>query len=305
MHTDNRIDLLNAVFSNNCDCIEKTVERMTDKNLKKRFDTGTFVKKTIVAIACLKTSVLPNTLDTLLNCINKKCGKIDFIDDSWYGWEPIHYAAQSGDVEKLKTVEKFLDVNVLTYHSENALHILIESRRNEVYGILYDNCTPYYCTLIEDVKNNIFECAEYLIKRGINANQRNLWGKSFLHLATEYRFENFVKLIKERFPQETLMDEYYSNADLFIDPVCTIYNRMKSNKDDFLHMLNGNIREHVVVVDGQNEFCSSGSMLQMCLRKFFLEYLQCDSYNIELDSKECNILNTPLLKVYCASQIKR
>lgn len=312
--------LLDVVLANNTLQIETIVDGLSQEGLSRRYDK--LNNKTIVVISCIEQTITSNTLRVLLSSIKKKFGKVDSVDELWYGWEPIHYAAQLTDYEKLEVIVDFIDVNSLTYFSENALHILLENRKFAIQGNLHNDVTIIPCCFVSDMSENALKCTQILLRRQIDYSHNNLWNESAISLALKYNYYKFLKqVLNEYLYIDMEMGRKYkehlrefleimnipsSTSDVYQEPVVTLFSYLKAGESDsFLSFMNGNIREYVNYSDGGDDFNTSGTMLQLCFRKLFLEYLQCDKYNVDMDDDESDILDTPMLKVFESSEMRR
>lgn len=310
--------LIEALIKNDEKQVEVLVKSLKKEDVDKRHEN--FDNKTAIVIACINSIVAPSTLRTFLSCLKNYFPIIDCVDDLWYGWEPIHYAAQIADPEKLEIVVEFTDVNSLTYYSENALHILIENKKYTINGNFLNDIISIPCCLISEMSPNALKCADILMKHRIDANHSNFWNESPVCLAFRYRY---YKLVEQMLKEHSYIDiescsKYEENlrefqkamnirpssSDVYQEPTVTLFNYLKEGEvQSFLHFMNGNIAEYVNEVDN---FASSGStMLQLCFRKLFLEYLQSEKYGNVLVDDECNILDTPLLEVFRSSGMRR
>lgn len=295
---DLAFNLLEAVLNNRTPDIVDIVKKIDKESLYSRTDN-----KTVVEVACLKPEILPNTLQTLLHSIKDNFGQIDCVDKNWYGWEPIHYTAKVADPEKLKVLVEYVDVNALTYFSQNAFHVLLENIDRIVYGTFYNDRTTTSCTIIGDMSKNIFECAKIFLKTSLNVNHRNFWNESVISLAQKYGYHSFVAMIEKEFPGIAALEHL---DHVYLEPEVVFFNCLKSqDPESFVNFINGNIKDYVDKVDGGDDFTTSGTMLQLCFRKVFLQFVQSDNYEIVLEDQESNILSTPMLELYRSSSMKR
>lgn len=312
--------MLDAVLSNNTSRIIELEKKINKNHIDHKY--GNYNRKTIVVIACTEQTVEPSTLRTLFTSIKNRLGKVDSVDESWYGWEPIHYAAQVKDPEKMRIVTEFTDVNALTYFSDNALHILLENKKIVIYGNLCNDLKSTPCCLISEMSHDALECTNILLKRRINATHSNFWNETPISLALKYRYHKFMEQVLDEYPYinmegggkyeenlrdfQDLMNIGPFSEDFYQEPAMSLFNYLKANDvESFLSYMNGNIREYVNVVDGADEMNTSGTMLQLCFRKVFIEYIQDDQYNVKLNDDDCDIMDTPMLDVFCSSGMRR
>lgn len=310
--------LIDAIKKNDTERIEEIVQRSSKDQIYARNQNNELP----IVVACVNRDVDASTLLALLSSIKEKFGVIDCIDDLWYGWEPIHYAAQVADPEKMETVARFTDVDSLTYYSENALHILMENRKYSIHGNFINDLISIPCCLISEMTPNILKCVKILMNQHIDATQSNFWNETPISLALKYRYYKFVKQMLKEHPYidtengikyeeflreiQEVMNIRPSSCDVFQEPTVILFNFLKNDDvESFLRFMNGNIAEYVNDVDGSNDFTTSGTMLQLCFRKLYLEYLQCDKYGVVLMDDECDIMDTPILAVFRSSGMRR
>lgn len=313
--------LVEALLKNDVKRVEDLVKSLNSVDINKRHTN--FDNKTAIVIACIDDKVTASTLRTFLSCLKNRFSKIDCVDEIWYGWEPIHYSAKVADPEKLKVVVEFTDVHSLTYYSENALHILIENKKYTVNGNFLNDIINIPCCLISEMSENALECADILMKHRVDAGHSNFWNESPVCLAFKYRYYKLVEEILTKHPYidiescskyEENLREFQkamhirpSSTDVYEEPAVTLFNYLKEGDvDSFLHFMNGNIAEYVDEVDGGGDTSTSGgTMLQLCFRKLFLEYLQCEKYYTVLVDDECSILDTPILEIFRSTGMRR
>lgn len=310
--------LIDAIKKNDTQRIEEIVQRSSKEHIHARNRNNELP----IVVACLKRDVDDSTLLALLSSIKEKFGSIDCIDDLWYGWEPIHYAAQVADPKKMKIVARFTNVDSLTYYSENALHILMENRKYSIHGNFINDLISIPCCLISEMRPNILECVNILMEKHIDVTQSNFWNETPISLALKYRYYKFIKQMLKEHPYidlengikyeenlrefQEVMNIRPSSCDVYQEPTVILFNLLKNDDvESFLRFMNGNIAEYVNDVDGGYDFTTSGTMLQLCFRKLFLEYLQCDKYGVVLMDDECDIMDTPILAVFRSSGMRR
>ncbi|KAG5881162.1 hypothetical protein JTB14_024577 [Gonioctena quinquepunctata] len=274
--------------------------------------------KSVLLLACDNNDVTEESMSCLLDFMISKFEKIDCIDEYRYGWEPIHYVSKNAHPGKLKILIDKLggsNINSLTYFSENALHVLLQYEKSVApFDIVLNNgieSTP--CTITSTESENLMECAKILIGNGIDINCANFWNETPICLAIKLGQSKVIRELQNYsyidldnyFVSGQTVRKYLSNKTYqntvaqyggFEDPITKLFYFLKSGDEDgFVHF--EGINDFVDTDDG------SGTMLQFCLRKGFLEYLQDECYKKEY--KESDIKSSPMLKTFCKKGLSR
>ncbi|XP_072380016.1 uncharacterized protein [Diabrotica undecimpunctata] len=321
---DFKAQILEKVLNNAKEEIEEIVKYYTedlenhpeDGLMKYRYKTHS--KKTILIIACTEKNVTPETLDVLCSAIKARYNKIDYIDDLYYGWEPIHYVAKCADVEKLEVILKQIpeSTNSLTYFSENPLHILLQYKKSvspfEV--ILHNGIEPKLTTIIGPEPKDIVTCADLLITSGADVNHTNFWNETPICLAVRYRYTQLVQLLLkiDYLDIDTCTESgktirEYLKLNLFTDlpqsyvqedPTVIKFNLLKAGDvERFIQYNAESIMNNTNYFDGYDDYTTCGNMLQLCMRKGFLEYLHDERSKLKrLTNYDIN--DTPMLTIF-------
>lgn len=265
-------------------------------------------------------------LNQICSEVKSEFGTIDCIDEDWYGWEPIHFVARNANVENLKVILTYIDdraVNSLTYFSENALHVLLQYEKSVTpfSASLHNGSESKPIAIISPENPAIEECAKLLIERGVDVNHTNCWNETPLCLAIRYRY---IKLINLFLTMDYLdLDSFkecgkplrqYLKWNLYIslpqsyveEDIPTIrFNLLKSgDEESFMSYKMESISDSVNSFDGDNEYNSSGTMLQFCMRKGYLEFVQDKRFNMKRLANY-DIKDTPLLSIFKAKGMSR
>ncbi|CAG9857200.1 unnamed protein product [Phyllotreta striolata] len=309
--------LLNALVTNNAERVKDTIRKFKGdlRHLKiESASGGRSFHGYLWVFVCISDSVEASTLAVFfaeMKATKRKSMKC--FDESWFGWEPIHYVARTANRAKLAALLELLegDVNSLTYFSENALHVLLQYEKSAVpFGVLLSNGkVSTQAAIIGIEKDEIRECAKMLIKHGIDVNQTNFWNETPICLAIRFRYIKLIKLLLtvhcidlDSFVESGRTIREYLKWNLFTalpksyvqeDPLKIRFNFLKSGDEfNFIHF-NDSIGNIINSLDGEDSY----TMLQFCARKGFLEYLQHDSYKT-MTLFNYDILDNPMLSVF-------
>ncbi|CAH1109924.1 unnamed protein product [Psylliodes chrysocephalus] len=315
-------NLLDAVLNNKVEEIKNCLQLypQTDDDLRYYRFNHELKDNSILVIACIDENVAASTLGTLFTEIKSKYGNIKYSDEKWYGWEPIHYIARTANADKLEALLNVLngDVNTLTYFLENALHVLLQYEEYAVpFGVVLNNSRESKCaTIIGTEKDTIEKCARMLIQAGIDVNQTNFWNETPICLAVRYRYLKLINLLLtvdsidlDSFIESGKTIQEYLKWNLYItlpksyiqeDPLRIRFNFLKSgDEESFLNYDTSTLSDNINSFDGDT--CT---MLQFCLRKGFLEYLQNDHYKIKR-LNTYDIKDNPMLTVFKTKGLAR
>ncbi|XP_060534611.1 transient receptor potential channel pyrexia-like [Cylas formicarius] len=319
--------ILRAVLGNNVNELEDVLRDSSDEHFQ--FKHPEHDNSNVVNIACVESGVMDDVFRLLLRHVLQKHPFINLSDRKWYYWEPIHFAAFSVSWGKLKVIAQNLDrrkINALTLFSENALHVLLEyGKRIDSYDVYLTNgWDSRLCHVIAREKEDLVKCAKILIDAGVDVNHDNIFGETPLVLAIKYRYLKVIKLLLKRkeidiksrtdpvtgkSPQEILREndiyvEYLGSYSAQTeDPKKTLFGFLKRHHEDFfLRYNNENIRQYANLLDGDNELNTSGSLLQLCFLKGYLEYKKEMGYE---PSSIKDIMKTTMLRVFCKKGFAR
>ncbi|KAJ8982464.1 hypothetical protein NQ317_000422 [Molorchus minor] len=315
--------LLEAVLDNKIEEIQYILETSSIELINHKYDQ--YENKSILIIACVTENVSKETLRTLFTIVKSHSFNLNYVDEEWYKWEPLHYAAKIADPEKLQVLVDILDsVNSLTVFSENSLHVLLEYEESvkPFNAIIYNASQSRDCTILNTEKRNAIRCVQILIDAGVDVNHSNFWNETPICIAARYKYKEIIKIllktpnidldnysedgmkVREYLKLHMLQDTLSPSSFLHEDPVKLLFNFLKAGHENaFLQFNNENIKDYVNYTDGDSELNTSGNMIQFCFKKGFFEYVQHDLYNEELG--ESNTMNTPMLKVFCIKGLVR
>ncbi|XP_057652395.1 transient receptor potential cation channel protein painless-like [Diorhabda carinulata] len=266
-------------------------------------------------------------LNEICSEVKSKLGTIDCIDEDWYGWEPIHFVARNCNVENLQVILDYIDdraVNSLTYFSENALHVLLQYEKSVTpfSASLHNGSESKAIAILGPENPAIEQCAKLLIERGIDVNHTNCWNETPLSLAIRYRY---IKLINFLLTIDYLdLDSFkecgkplrqYLKWNLYInlpqsyveeEDISTMrFNLLKSgDEESFMSYKIESISDSVNCFDGNDAYNSSGTMLQLCMIKGYLEFIQDKHSNVK-KLINYDIKDTPLLTIFKAKGMSR
>ncbi|XP_023019601.2 transient receptor potential cation channel protein painless [Leptinotarsa decemlineata] len=325
IHTEAE-QLLNAVINNEIEKIATILKNASSETLRSLLNEKfcSHNEKSIVLIACDKDEVTKETVSALYSYFACTLSSDDCIDDKRFGWEPIHYVAKNADPEKLEVLLKYVSINSHTYFSENALHVLLQYGKSSAMlkVNLFNGTYSRSCTIISEEKENIVKCSKLLIEKGIDINHANFWGETPICLALKYRY---LKVTQDLLKNTNIdLDNYYisgrtireylrqnnfsinslpsSSFNAIEDTTTVLFNFLKSGDEEgFIRYAN-----EVKTYCGDLSSCNlsqSGTMLELCLRKGFLECIQNGCYDVEY--KELDIRKSPMLKTFCKKGMSR
>lgn len=164
--------LLNAITNNDVEELTYALQLAKEEDFRKvrQHPIG---NRNILTIACVDPNVSDNVFHKLFQYVTEHFGHLDFTEEGWYYWEPIHFAAFHANVNKLRTIVSLLKgvnkLNVLSILSENAFHVLLEyGRSNQSFHVQLSNgWQSRICHVIAEEKKEVVECAELLIEKGM------------------------------------------------------------------------------------------------------------------------------------------
>lgn len=104
----------------------------------------------------------------------------------------LHKAAWQGNLEKVKTALKKVDIDAVDRHNRTALHFaVVQGHPNIVWFLLGNNARHTVCdddgrtALLKAVECGHKECMTLLLDRGANINHADFSGNSCLHIAVK------------------------------------------------------------------------------------------------------------------------
>lgn len=151
---------------------------------------------------------------------------------------------------------------------------------------------------------------------GIDVNQTNFWNETPICLAVRYRYLKLINLLLtvdsidlDSFIESGKTIQEYLKWNLYItlpksyiqeDPLRIRFNFLKSgDEESFLNYDTSTLSDNINSFDGDTY-----TMLQFCLRKGFLEYLQNDHYKIKR-LNTYDIKDNPMLTVFKTKGLAR
>lgn len=120
------------------------------------------------------------------------------------GWNNLHKAVYSGDIENIKKELPLFDINSITKAGLTPLHMAIKTRNFEVIDFLLENganieakdekgFTPLYYAVVM----NHIEITTHLLKKGANPNTQNELGNTPMHqVARKDRVDMYYLLVE-------------------------------------------------------------------------------------------------------------
>lgn len=165
--------LQNAVIAQNTAEVARVLDQdqNTSDNLRyqlsHQFETESGTRK-ILSLACERSST------EIMQLLYEKVveHQLELMDESWYYWGPLHFAAYGTDSRKLDAIIRFAHdrnlLNSLSIFSENALHVLLEyGRRIEGFPVqLTNGWESRICHIIPEEHDDVVECARLLVDAG-------------------------------------------------------------------------------------------------------------------------------------------
>lgn len=229
-----------------------------------------------------------------------KGSQIDYINEKWYSWEPLHYAAKAADPDKLALIVEKLGpskINSLTTLSENALHVLLNHGQSDAFNISYQNGSSFRLSkILASEKNNLIKCTQILIDGGIDINHPNFWNETPIVIALKRKYYGVIKLLlqkpeidldgsQEGVSRKTPRDLFKGKEDQFgvlpkhtthHTPGKILFQLLKSGDEDgFLKYRGGKLGEDLVnSFDGVDSSNSSCTLIQYCFRRGLITWLQ-------------------------------
>ncbi|XP_066143004.1 transient receptor potential cation channel protein painless-like [Euwallacea fornicatus] len=321
--------LLEAVRSNHPELESRLPSFTIDDFLKVPYSTNEH--RNILTTACEDSQVTPTTFRTLFKYVVTQFDLDKFSETGWYYCEPIHFAAYSVDINKLRVIVEILieqgqskRINAQSVFCENALHVLlVYGRKLESFNIQLSNgWESRVCHVIAEEKPEIVECTKLLLEAGIDVNHNNIWNETPLLIAIHYRLLGVIELLLRRpdIDLDTCKDSLKGKSarDLLkendihlnlLNPITTfttsevkiLFTYLKSGDEEmFLRFNNENIRQYVDATDGDQI-----NMLQLCLLKGFIDY-QMKLPSIGLNPhKQKDIFKNSMVAFFCLNGFSR
>ncbi|CAG9770986.1 unnamed protein product [Ceutorhynchus assimilis] len=319
--------LLELLFQNNPHTLNNALNQANEEDFTRKHN-HTIGQRNILTIACIDPQISVETFECLFEYVTRNFAHLDFTEQHWYYWEPIHFAAFHTNARKLAVIVKLVGrLNVLSILSENALHVLLEyGQRTESFNVQLSNSwESRICHVLAEERPEVVECARILIQAGIDVNHNNIWNETPLIIAIRYRLLGVIELILEKrdVDLDSCKDKYSDKSarDLLREnEICLklltpntitvpsaklLFTYLKNGDENmFLRYNNENIRQFVNQTDGQNaNHTSSGTMLQLCLIKGYIDYKKSNPNNE--DPADTDILKTSILRFFCRNGFGR
>jgi ankyrin repeat protein len=274
------------------------------------------------------------SLETIEQKLQQRA-EIDSINNKWYGWEALHYAARTTDSGKLKVICENLprgktQINTLTMLSENALHVLLDHGvLGQSFNITCQNGPDLEPSkIINQEEDRIVQCARILMKTGIDVNHNNFWNETPLLIAIKRKYFTIVAYLLSldgidvdscrdavtgKTARELLTDikkiKNIKTKTLLRKQATThtniLFRLLKSGDEEAFLRYNGGKISHMLktdeyYIDGDNQANSSCTLLQYCFRRGLIAWHQ-EKARCESDSSlhYQDITANRLVQIFC------